>query len=39
MWLVGKGLIPKAVVGHQVHYCQLPKMDVVNLTSVFRFET
>src|SRR5437667_9233122 len=27
------------VLGGGLHYCQLPKMDVVNLIGVFRFET
>jgi hypothetical protein len=28
MWLGGKDLIPKAVVGDQIHYVQLGKMGV-----------
>ena len=27
------------VLGERLHYCQLPKLAVVNLIGVFRFET
>jgi hypothetical protein len=39
MWLVGKDLIPKAVVGNRIHYCHLGKLAVEIANSAGEIET